>query len=120
MLEISLAGLLLRFLFGGSAVAAASLISKRVGGPIGGIFAAFPAVFLAALMNVRIDHTGNELILKSIDLTEGAMVGMAINIVCAAAVGLLSAKKGWKKGLTFSVLGWLIVSVLVSYMMFAA
>ncbi|RIX50476.1 DUF3147 family protein [Paenibacillus nanensis] len=118
MLEISLTGLLLRFLFGGSAVAAASLISKRVGGPIGGIFAAFPAVFLAALMNVRLDHTGNELIMKSIDLTQGAMAGMAINVICAAMVGVLSAKKGWKKGLTFSVLGWLIVSVFVSYVMF--
>ena len=47
------------------------------------------------------------------------MIGMAINVLCAAAVGLLCVKRGWRKGLAYSVLGWLVVSVSVSYMMFS-
>ncbi|MCR2804052.1 DUF3147 family protein [Paenibacillus soyae] len=119
MLSVSIIGILLRFILGGIAVAVASLIAKRVGGVFGGIFAAFPAVFLAALLTIRWDYSGYELIRNSIVLSQGALIGMAINIVCALAVGYLSARKGWKKGLTLSVSGWLIVSFSISYIMFS-
>ncbi|MFC4102243.1 DUF3147 family protein [Paenibacillus xanthanilyticus] len=120
MLHLSLTAIILRFVLGGAAVAAASLISKRVGGAIGGIFAAFPAVFLAALLTIRFDHAGDALVSKSIALSEGALIGMGINVACAVAVGMLCASKGWKKGLSLSVLGWLTTSVAISYLMFSA
>ncbi|WP_127530254.1 DUF3147 family protein [Paenibacillus kobensis] len=120
MVHISLIGILLRFILGGGAVVAASVISKRAGGSIGGIFAAFPAVFLAAMLTIRLDHSGSDLILRSIDLSQGALIGMGINVICALAVGALCASRGWKKGLSLSVCGWLIVSVTISYVIFAA
>lgn len=120
MLHISLTAIALRFVLGGGAVVAASLLARRIGGSIGGIFAAFPAVFLAALLTIRLDHAGADLIVRSIDLSQGALIGMGINIACAAAVGYLCASKGWKKGLSLSVCGWLLVSVLISYLMFNA
>ncbi|MBB3110956.1 putative membrane protein (GlpM family) [Paenibacillus phyllosphaerae] len=119
MLHLSLTAIILRFVLGGAAVAAASLISKRAGGAIGGIFAAFPAVFLAALLTIRFDHAGDQLIARSIDLSEGALIGMGINVACAIAVGWLCTSKGWKKGLSLSVLGWLITSVFISYLIFS-
>ncbi|MFB9324879.1 DUF3147 family protein [Paenibacillus aurantiacus] len=120
MLHLSLTAIILRFALGGGAVAAASLIAKRSGGAIGGIFAAFPAVFLAALLTIRFDHAGEALVARSIDLSEGALIGMGINVACAVAVGVLCASKGWKKGLSLSVLGWLMASISISYFMFAA
>jgi hypothetical protein len=51
-------------------------------------------------------------------LSQGALIGMAINIVCALAAGVLVARQGWKRGLTLSVLGWFMVSLSISYMMF--
>jgi uncharacterized membrane protein (GlpM family) len=118
MLSVSFIGILLRFILGGTAVAVASLIAKRVGGVFGGIFAAFPVVFLAALLTIRWDHSGYDLIRQSIVLSQGALIGMAINIVCALAAGVLVARQGWKRGLTLSVLGWFMVSLSISYMMF--
>ncbi|MWC29887.1 DUF3147 family protein [Paenibacillus sp. MMS18-CY102] len=118
MFHLSIEGLLLRFFLGGGAVVAASIIAKRVGGSFGGIFAAFPAVFVAAMLTMRLDYGGSDLIRRSIDLSKGAMVGMGINMLCAVAVGALCARKGWKKGLSLSVCGWLIVSLSISYVLF--
>ncbi|GIO61419.1 hypothetical protein BK138_09695 [Paenibacillus rhizosphaerae] len=117
--HLSLIGILLRFLLGGAAVVAASLIAKRAGGAVGGIFAAFPAVFLAALLTMRFDYGSRELVAHSIDLSQGALIGMAINVACAAAAGYLCTSKGWKKGLTLSVGGWLLVSFTISYVLFS-
>ncbi|EFM12191.1 conserved hypothetical protein [Paenibacillus curdlanolyticus YK9] len=118
MFHLSIEGMLLRFVFGGGAVVAASIIAKRVGGTVGGIFAAFPAVFLAAMLTMRMDYGGSDLIHRSIDLSKGALIGMGINMLCAVAVGSLCVRKGWKKGLSLSVCGWLIVSVSISYVLF--
>lgn len=46
MLSIEILPVFLRFLFGGSAVVISTLIAKNFGGRLGGIFAAFPAVYL--------------------------------------------------------------------------
>lgn len=115
MAELSILNLLIRFLLGGGAVVASTYLAKKIGGTFGGIFAAFPAVYLAAVLTTGLDTSGAELIEQSITLSKGALVGMGINVLCALAVGAISAKYGWKKGLVHSVAGWLVVSVLVSY-----
>lgn len=116
MQGITLTGLLIRFLLGGGAVVLSSLMAKRVGGRLGGVFAAFPAVFLAALLTMGIDLSGAELVGKSIVLSQGALVGTGINLVCAAAAGYLISTKGWKQGLVLSVSGWLAVSTIVTFL----
>ncbi|WP_181444567.1 DUF3147 family protein [Bacillus sp. 03113] len=114
MSDISIFGMLIRFLFGGLAVLACSIIAKKAGSKIGGIFAAFPAVYLAALLTIHLDATGYQLIEKSISLSKGALIGMAINILCAVAVGYLCTRKGWKLGLVYSLSCWFIVSMMIA------
>ncbi len=109
--EISLFGIIIRFILGGGAVVCCSIISKKIGSKAGGVFAAFPAVFISALLTLRLDAHGNELILRSITLAKGALVGMLMNIVCAVAVVYFCTKVGWKKGLVHSLIGWLIISL---------
>ncbi|MDP4108355.1 MAG: DUF3147 family protein, partial [Bacillota bacterium] len=48
------AGLFIRFLLGGAAVVLSTIISRKLGEKAGGIFAAFPAVYLAALLTNRL------------------------------------------------------------------
>ena len=108
-------GIVIRFLLGGGAVVASTIVSRKIGTKIGGIFAAFPAVFLAALLTLRLDAKGNELVEKSIVLSQGAVVGMFINIMCAMAVVYLCAKQGWKRGLTQSLAGWFLVSIVYAF-----
>lgn len=112
---MSMLGIVIRFLLGGGAVVASTIVSRKIGTKIGGIFAAFPAVFLAALLTLRLDAKGNELVEKSIVLSQGAVVGMFINIMCAMAVVYLCAKQGWKRGLTQSLAGWFLVSMVYAF-----
>lgn len=109
---LSISGIVIRFLLGGGAVVASTIISRKLGSKMGGIFAAFPAVFLAALLTLRLDVKGSELVEKSIVLSQGAVVGMLINILCAIAVVYFCTKQGWKRGLTQSVAGWFLVSII--------
>jgi hypothetical protein len=104
--------LLIRFLLGGAAVVVSTIIARRLGEKAGGIFAAFPAVYLAALLTIRLDFSGNELILRSILLSKGAIIGMVINILIAIVAGVL-LKKGWKRGLVSSMVCWFILSFAV-------
>ena len=60
MLSIDLFPVLLRFLIGGSAVVASTVIAKNLGGRLGGIFAAFPAVYLAAVIGLSMDYKGSD------------------------------------------------------------
>ena len=111
--EISISALLLRFIFGGAAVVLCTIISKKMGTKIGGIFAAFPAVYLAAILTIGLDFRGDELVVQSILLSKGAIVGMIINIVVAVAAGYFITKQGGKRGLTNAMGVWLVLSVLV-------
>lgn len=115
MVDVSLSSMLIRFALGGGAVVASTILARKIGGTVGGIFAAFPAVYLAAVLTISLDASGSELVSRSIALSKGALVGMGINILCAVAVGIISTKYGWKKGLLQSVVGWLCVSLIVSY-----
>ncbi|PZD96885.1 hypothetical protein DNH61_05045 [Paenibacillus sambharensis] len=115
MLDTSLvAAMAIRFIIGGAAVLGSTLIARKLGGRIGGIFAAFPAVYLAALLTIRMDASGAELIDQSIMLSKGALVGMGINSFVALMAGVLCMKQGWKKGIALSVVCWLSVSMLIA------
>src|SRR5690625_4218835 len=99
MNQLSVGALLIRFFLGGSAVLFSSIIAKKSGEKAGGIVAAFPAVYLAALLTASLDFRGDELISYSILLSKGAMIGMIINILIAIIAGYLLPKRGWKRGL---------------------
>jgi uncharacterized membrane protein (GlpM family) len=114
-MHLSLSALLIRFLLGGSAVVACTLVARKLGEKAGGIFAAFPAVYLAALITIGIDFHGGELITHSIILSKGAIFGMAINILVAIIAGYLLPKIGWKRGIIHSMVCWFAVSGVVVF-----
>ncbi len=113
MAELSISALLIRFVLGGLAVVLATMVSRKLGEKAGGIFAAFPAVYLVALLTASLDFSGDELISYSILLSQGAIVGMIINIIMAMIAGYLIPKFGWKRGLTEALGCWFIISIVV-------
>jgi hypothetical protein len=92
MFSIDISPILLRFLFGGSAVVASRLVARSFGGRLGGVFAAFPAVYLAAVVGLSMEYQGSELISVSEQLSKGALVGMSADICCALAASYLILK----------------------------
>jgi uncharacterized membrane protein (GlpM family) len=112
-MHLSLSALLIRFLLGGFSVVACTLVAKKLGEKAGGIFAAFPAVYLAALLTIGLDFHGGDLISHSIILSKGAIFGMAINILVAMIAGYLLPKIGWKRGIIQAMAYWVVVSSLV-------
>ncbi len=118
MLNIEILPVLLRFLFGGSAVAISAVIANKFGGRLGGVFAAFPAVYLAAVMGLSIDYKGSELLLISEQLSKGAFVGMLADICCALAASYFIFRSGWKKGLVYSLLLWAVLAPTIYFMWF--
>ena len=69
MFGISISSAILHFVIGGLAVAIASIMAEKVGGKMGGIIATMPAVYLAAIIALAIDHRGNQLVQMSIHLS---------------------------------------------------
>jgi len=118
MFNTVISPILLRFLFGGSAVVASRLIARSFGGRLGGIFAAFPAVYLAAVIGLSTEYEGKELLLVSEQLSQGALVGMAADICCALAASYLILKYGWKIGLSLSLFLWAVLAPLIYFMWF--
>ncbi|MDQ0199618.1 DUF3147 family protein [Neobacillus ginsengisoli] len=114
-MHLSLSALIIRFLMGGSAVLACTLVARKLGEKAGGIFAAFPAVYLAALLTIGLDFHGGELITHSIIISKGAIFGMAINILVAIIAGYLLPKIGWKRGIIHSMACWFVVSIVVVF-----
>lgn len=110
MFGISVAGIILRFVIGGIAVTAASIIAGKVGGKLGGIIATMPAVFLAAILSLSVDHRGAELITASINLSSGAVMGITSCIFTVALTSIYVSKYGFKRGAFFSVSCWLVIS----------
>lgn len=118
MFSIDISPILLRFLFGGSAVVASRLIARSFGGKLGGVFAAFPAVYLAAVIGLSMEYEGTELISVSEQLSKGALVGMAADVCCALAASYLILKYGWKTGLGLSLLFWAVLAPLIYFTWF--
>jgi len=113
MTEINLFPLAFRFLLGGSAVVASTLAAKAFGGRIGGVFAAFPAVYLAAILSLGLDYEGSELLSLSEQVSKGALVGMVADIGCALAASSLILKYGWKSGLFRALLVWAVLAPVI-------
>ncbi len=114
MSEISFFGIVLRFLLGGGAVAAAYIVSRFFGGRTGGIFAAFPAVYLAAVVSVGAGAAAPAGLHEVLEVSRGAVVGMLANIFCALAAAFFIPVMGWRQGLAASIAGWLAtVSVML-------
>lgn len=118
MFNTDISPILLRFLFGGSAVVASRLIAQSFGGKLGGVFAAFPAVYLAAVVGLSMEYEGKELLFVSEQLSKGAFVGMAADICCALAASYFILKYGWKTGLGLSLLFWAVLAPLIYFTWF--
>jgi uncharacterized membrane protein (GlpM family) len=110
---MSIESIIIRFLLGGSVVALSSVIGKKLGGRLGGIFAAFPAVYASAVISVSVNFPHSIAIQRAIDVSKGALIGNILNIPCAIAAGYLMARYGWKRGLFYSLSGWLIFAIAV-------
>ncbi|MCU5746670.1 DUF3147 family protein [Staphylococcus sp. SQ8-PEA] len=110
MFGISITSLVLRFLIGGIAVAAASVLAAKVGGKVGGIIATMPAVYLAAIFALAIDHRGKTLVNMSIHLSSGAILGIISCIVTVFVTALYIQRKGYQRGTLFAIGFWLILS----------
>jgi hypothetical protein len=78
----------IRFIFGGSAIVASTIFARRVGGTYGGVFTAFPAVYLAALISVSPNNPTDRLVPLSASLSRGALIGMSANVVTAIVSAL--------------------------------
>lgn len=104
--------LLIRFLLGGAAVMASYLII--VVSPwaiLGGIFAAFPAVMITAVLMAGIS-SGTK---NAAKIANGSVYGMIGGIICAATVWLfLKMTQNWALSMVLGLLFWLISSVMVS------
>jgi uncharacterized membrane protein (GlpM family) len=111
--EISVSALILRFILGGTAVVISTIVARKIGEKAGGIFAAFPAVYIASLLTISLDFSGDQLISHSILLSKGAIIGMVINILIAIIAGYLLPKLGWKLGLLNVIACWFVLSLVV-------
>lgn len=106
--QISAVGLLIRFFLGGGAVALAYVLSKIFGSRWGGIFAAFPAVYIAAIVTVVLGVSTQSATPLALQISRGALVGMISNIAAAVTAFLLIKNSGWKRGLAWALGVWLL------------
>ena len=113
MMSFSITALLLRFLLGGAAVLGSTVIARSLGGRVGGIFAAFPAVYLAAIISVAMQESGEKGRLLAMIVSKGALLGMSTNIVCAIISAVLIVKYGWRIGLLFALCIWMVIVVII-------
>lgn len=109
----SIGSAILHFVIGGIAVALASIIADKVGGKLGGIIATMPAVFLAAIIALALDHRGTQLVEMSMNLSTGAIVGILSCILTVFLTSLYIKHKGYRKGAIFTVVCWFVISLAI-------
>lgn len=106
--------LLIRFLLGGTAVTLSYLIT--VISPwkvLAGIFAAFPAVMLTAVIMVGIG-AGTK---KATNIAKGSVYGMIGGIICVTTVLLILEKtNNWLLSILTGLIIWLISSIAISFL----
>jgi hypothetical protein len=104
--------LFIRFLLGGTAVSLSYLIT--IVSPwkmLAGIFAAFPAVMLTAVIMVGI-ASGTK---KATNIARGSVYGMMGGIICVITVLLtLQSTSNWLLSITIGLLSWLTSSIAIS------
>lgn len=109
----SISSAILHFVIGGFAVAFASVMADKVGGKLGGIIATMPAVYLAAVIALAIDHRGEQLVTMSMSLSTGAVVGIVSCIITVFLTSLFIKKSNFQKGALFTVVCWLVISIVI-------
>lgn len=104
--------LFIRFLLGGTAVSMSYLITIISPWKIlAGIFAAFPAVMLTAVIMVGI-AAGTK---KATNIAKGSVYGMMGGLVCVTAVLLvLESTNNWAFSIIIGLLAWLVSSIAIS------
>ena len=104
--------LFIRFLLGGTAVSISYLITIISPWKIlAGIFAAFPAVMLTAVIMVGI-AAGTK---KATNIAKGSVYGMIGGIVCVTTVlFVLEATNNWLLSIVTGLLSWLGSSLAIS------
>ncbi|MEH7438361.1 DUF3147 family protein [Neobacillus drentensis] len=104
--------LYIRFLLGGTAVSLSYLIT--IISPwkmLAGIFAAFPAVMLTAVIMVGI-ASGTK---KATNIARGSVYGMMGGIICVITVLLtLQSTSNWLLSISIGLLSWLTSSIAIS------
>jgi hypothetical protein len=104
--------LLIRFLMGGTAVMVSYLIT--VFSPwkiLAGVFAAFPAVMLTAVLMVGI-ASGSK---KASTIAKGSVFGMMGGVVCVITVlAALQLSHNWVLSIVLGLILWLTSSVAIS------
>ena len=105
--------LLIRFLLGGAAVALSYLVT--VVSPweiLAGIFAAFPAVMITAVLMVGISSGSN----NAAKIATGSVYGMIGCVICVATVWTsLNITNNWILSIVLGLIFWLAGSIFVSY-----
>ncbi|MDQ0199617.1 DUF3147 family protein [Neobacillus ginsengisoli] len=104
--------LFIRFLLGGTAVSLSYLITIISPWKIlAGIFAAFPAVMLTAVIMVGI-AAGTK---KATNIAKGSVYGMIGGMVCVTTVLLvLEASNNWIFSIVIGLIAWLGSSIAIS------
>lgn len=110
--QLKKSDLFMRFILGGTAVSLSYLIT--VVSPwkiLAGIFAAFPAVMLTAVIMVGI-ASGTK---KATNIAKGSVYGMIGGIICVIAVLLsLQETSNWLLSITIGLISWLVSSISIS------
>lgn len=108
-------GLAMRFLLGGLAVALSGWAGRRLGGLVGGLFAAFPAVYLAALLGVVTAGAPGlgDPEAAGLAVSRGALVGMLANVVTARAAAGAIGRWGWQKGMAAALAVWGVAALVI-------
>jgi uncharacterized membrane protein (GlpM family) len=104
--------LLIRFFLGGAAVMVSYLITVMAPWKIlAGIFAAFPAVMITAVLMVGI-ASGSK---NAAKIANGSVFGMIGGVVCVATVWtVLQVSGNWTLSIVLGLLFWLGSSIIVS------
>jgi uncharacterized membrane protein (GlpM family) len=104
--------LLIRFILGGAAVMVSYLITVISPWKIlAGIFAAFPAVMITAVLMVGI-ASGSK---NAAKIANGSVFGMIGGVVCVATVWtVLQVSGNWTLSIVLGLLFWLGSSIIVS------
>jgi uncharacterized membrane protein (GlpM family) len=104
--------LLIRFILGGAAVMVSYLITVMSPWKIlAGIFAAFPAVMITAVLMVGI-ASGSK---NAAKIANGSVFGMIGGVVCVATVWtVLQVSNNWILSIVLGLLFWLGSSIIVS------
>jgi uncharacterized membrane protein (GlpM family) len=104
--------LLIRFILGGAAVMVSYLITVISPWKIlAGIFAAFPAVMITAVLMVGI-ASGSK---NAAKIANGSVFGMIGGVVCVATVWtVLQVSGNWTLSIVLGILFWLGSSIIVS------